>query len=1417
MLPASLRLSFGLVVHDDVHGIGSTWRISVLPVLLLVLLLAPPTVIATAQPISPDSVSHAHWTHPEAGMPLVETYTPEDYNADPQNWMAMQGDNGVLHVANTRGVLSFDGARWSLIPVSNRSIVRGLAQGADGHIYVGAQDELGYLAPSDSGQHYVSLRDQIEEGPDDLGNIWSVEAAGSFVYFHTYEGLYRWSTSDKTMHHWTPAEADDYFFPLVTVHGTPYVASQTEGVNAVAGDSLRPVFSLPPTESGDSQSIRDLAPYGDDQILVATSTNALYVYDDNADDDNAVRALSLSFADRFGDALMYDLNRLSDGTYALATIGAGLFLFDASGTLIRHFPFPNQPVLSTYEDHEGGVWATLDSGLRRIDWNTPLSVFSGEYDDETVTDVVRHNDTLTVSTNHGMGTIVPSAEPGAPARLEKHAPFTQIWNLHQDRDTLLVGAASDLFRWEQSDQYEGVGLQESHAFRVTAAPHAPNQLYVSTSRGIERFERSDSTAWTRTGNLRDDIGNFSRPAWANNSTLWVGTRYAGVVRVQVDDEGRPVGTQHFTTTDGLPEGHVMPFRFGDAVLFSTEEGVHRFHPDTEQFNRTQDPPYVPGSLNEPRVLMAADGAGRWWGNTEVGFGWWSQDRSDWTWQMRSLRRVPRAVIRAALAEDAVVWLATDGGLLRYQPNADTLSAGKVLLRDMSAIPSETALHTADSSSEPPPIRYANNSVRIRYAAPSFTMPHTTEYRVRLSGLSETWSQWTTQAQRDFTNLAPGSYTFEVQARTARGTVTDISPYTFTILPPWYRTWWAYLLYVLGGGGLLVGIVQWRTHSLRQQQRHLEQLVDARTSEIRDKNEQLARQARRLQSLDRSKSQFFANISHELRTPLTLILGPVQQLLAQHSADNETTHRLSVVKRNAERLLHMVKQLLGLARLEAGTLAMSPTPCALGQRLAAHARTFIDLGRQHDIAVRVEHSAPPENAPPAYADLEYMQQVVSNLMSNAIKFTPKGGHVMVRIDETETETRLLVSDTGIGIAEAHHQTIFERFQQVDGSPTRAHEGAGIGLALTKDLVEAHGGRITVDSALEEGATFTVILPRGREALPERYRPSSESENADTAFNTDPTPDAALPFVASSGAVSGDTATTGDASIPSSDTAPANSTHRTPGPPTPSRAPLLLIVDDNADMRAYVRSIMEAEFRILEAEHGQAGLEQATTHLPDLILADVMMPGMDGMEMTRRLRDTTETAAIPVIMVTARADASSELQGLSDGAYDYITKPFDPAVLQMRIHGMMKWMQRLRRRMRSSSAQDTSAASASTAAPPKSNGEPAPDASMSAFERKARAIIEANLTESGFDVDDLAEEMAVSRSTIYRRARSNNAPSPAALVREVRMSTAHGLLEAGEGTVTEVAYAVGYESLSSFSDQFRSHFGYPPSTVSASTST
>jgi signal transduction histidine kinase/DNA-binding NarL/FixJ family response regulator len=587
-------------------------------------------------------------------------------------------------------------------------------------------------------------------------------------------------------------------------------------------------------------------------------------------------------------------------------------------------------------------------------------------------------------------------------------------------------------------------------------------------------------------------------------------------------------------------------------------------------------------------------------------------------------------------------------------------------------------------------------------------------------------------------------------------------------------------------------VQWRTRRLRARQAELEATVADRTAEVRAKNEQLAQQADDLQALDKAKSRFFANLSHEFRTPLTLILGPVRTLQdairsSERSLNDAAVARqLSMVERNAFRLLRMVRQILDLAREDADMLRLRARPTDIARSVQRITQTFVPLAERHGLTLAAESSdaASDPTAPPVYLDDELFKQILSNLLSNAIKFTPNGGRIDVHVTMLDDAAELSVRDTGEGIPEAVQDRIFERFVQADSSSTRSHEGIGIGLALTHTLVDLHGGTLRLAESSAEGTTFVARFPRGRDHL------------TDDQVTGAGTPQAVI---------------TPDADIDISRDPLGNDTQNDPPRPTaaPNAAPdadrdpdvpLVLVVDDNADVRAYVRSVLEPTFRVIEAANGAEGLRRARKRLPDVVLADVMMPEMDGLAMTTRLREHPETAALPVIMLTARADSDDEVEGLKAGATDYVIKPFDAQVLQMRVRGTLDYQRRLRAQLLSEAADAT---------PDDATDAAAEDADASDFATQAEAIIHRRLPDPAFGVEELADALGIGRTTLYRRANAADLPSPAAWIRQRRLERAATLLADDAGTVSEVAYAVGFQNLAHFSEQFLDHFDRRPS--------
>ncbi|WP_324679120.1 ATP-binding protein [Hymenobacter sp. GOD-10R] len=416
---------------------------------------------------------------------------------------------------------------------------------------------------------------------------------------------------------------------------------------------------------------------------------------------------------------------------------------------------------------------------------------------------------------------------------------------------------------------------------------------------------------------------------------------------------------------------------------------------------------------------------------------------------------------------------------------------------------------------------------------------------------------------------------------------------------------------------------------------LEATVQERTEEISQQNhilaaqrDEITAQADRLRALDQEKTRFFTNITHEFRTPLTLMLGPAAQIAAD-TQEPTTRQQATLVEGNARRLLHLVNQLLDLSRLEAGQQALHATPGDLVGFVRGLVGSFESLAQQRGIAY--SFTAEPAELWGRF-DADKLEKVVVNLLSNAFKFTPSVGEVMVRLHAappvpgTPTWVELTVRDTGRGIAAAHLPHVFDRFYQADASSTREYEGTGIGLALTKELVELHGGTIALTSEPGCGTTAVVrlLLPHAEETV--------------AAVSNEPAGAYAATAISE--------LTTQQASLPTE---------------AALEAPLILLIEDNADMRAYVSTVLEQDYQLLTAKDGEEGVVLACEHLPDLVLTDAMMPRLDGYGVCRELKHDERTSHIPIVLLTAKADLPSKLHGLDTGVDAYLTKPFQRAEL------------------------------------------------------------------------------------------------------------------------------------------------------------
>ena len=1361
-------------------------------VVVLGLLLLPflsPTSSWGQRPPDPTriDVPSAHFA-PEAGQLFRRYVDPDTYGAHRQNWDATQDSSGVFYVANTGGILVYDGHTWQSVPTANRSIARSLAADEEGRVYVGAQRDFGRLRRDSVGQvRYVSLLDHVPESHRTFTDVWRTETTSTGVYFQSYRRLFRWQSDTNTMQSWAP---DSVAFDMGGVaRDTFFVGVPGRGLMTVQGDSLRRApggaFFADKTVSYVTGHKR----YG---LLVGTPEQ-MFVRE-----GGTFRSLETTADDLLRSAWISKVTTRSDGSIVIGTIDKGLLLFGPEGDLRRRLRARNQPVPGVYADREGGLWALMDGGLLRYDLAAPFTEYGASVGlHGAVEDITRHRDTLYAATLEGTFRLEPSDD--SAATFSRTAVNTQSWTLLSMGNELLVGTVNGLSVRGLDGTMRSL-LEANHVYSLLRSRQDSSRVYVATGRGVRTITRTQ-TGW-RVGTRVPKLDTEARTlAEADNGTLWVGTSFDGVYRIRMPVEGDSTVVDHFGTEHGLPPDRVDPLRWNERLVFGTSTGLL-------EFSAAPTPQFVPiASVEVPPAgrngitRLTQDARGRTWGFTSRGPGRWTQRDTTWQWTPGGLHRLQSRMANVLWTEDQgrTLWFGMQDELIRYVPEASRLPMPpRVRIRQASTLEADSALSLREQASGPV-LPTEQNGLRIRYGTPSLSRPAAVKYQYRLRGRTADWSSWTHRTEQTVANLAAGTYTFEVRARTAYGDTTQTARYTVSVLPPWYRTWWAYGLYGLCALGLVVGAVQWRTRRLRQRQRRLKETVAERTEEIESQKQQLAEQAERLKELDAAKSRFFANVSHEFRTPLTLIRGPVQQMRDRLSgrSDAPDPEPLAVAERNTDRLQRLIDQLLDLSRMEAGRYDLNARPTDVGGAAARIARSVKPLAEREGLTLTIEaeREGAAETDSPVYVDREALEHILRNLLTNAIKFTPEGGRVTITVRRANAETSVAVSDTGPGIPEQEKDTIFDRFEQAGSSvASRERAGVGIGLSFVNDLVELHGGTIRVDSEEGAGATFTVCFPHGSDHLRDEHIAEEKTTEDSGSSSAEASPPDRASFPEATG---------------SPNSRSASDTHD---------APVVLVVDDNADVRRYVRTVLEPEYRIVEAANGADGLGTARDVLPDCIVADVMMPGMDGLAMVQELKQEATTESIPVVLLTARAESAHEQKGLEAGADDYIAKPFDADVLRARVAGMISVRRRLRRRIREElqhrrgdgvdSAEGDGEGGADDANPPQLVV-PTATANESAFVREVREAIEDHLADPDFSVDQLASSVAVSRSTLYRRLKDQIDCTPSQFIQEVRMEHGARLLREREGTISEVAYAVGFSSLSYFSRSFRKHFGQPPS--------
>ena len=652
------------------------------------------------------------------------------------------------------------------------------------------------------------------------------------------------------------------------------------------------------------------------------------------------------------------------------------------------------------------------------------------------------------------------------------------------------------------------------------------------------------------------------------------------------------------------------------------------------------------------------------------------------------------------------------------------------------------LQQAISNTSSITLRYNEDILAIEFAALNFYNPEKIKYAYKLDGFNKDWVITDVKMRKAiYTNLDPGSYTFRVKASYANGEWSNKElTLKIRIRPPFWRTPVAYLLYAL-----VLTIAMF-----------IARKITVERTRMRFEVEHQKREAERVQALDEMKTKFFTNVSHEFRTPLTLILSPLEKIIKQ-VPDEDQKQQLNLVQRNAKRLLNLVNQLLDFRKIEVQEMKLHP---AIGDIIGFSkdiCHSFMDIADKKNI--RLSFSSNVESLE-IYFDKDKLEKILFNLLSNAFKYTHDGGEVNVAITSNESQDNevdgtvaIEVKDTGIGIPADKHERIFERFFQTDVPDSMVNQGTGIGLAITKEFVKQHSGIITVKSEPGKGSCFTVLLPAKK-----IYDTSVQITNS-----TLPVEDTeAIMFEESQKSRNKKT---------------------------------VLIVEDNEDLRFYLKENLRKEYHVEEAINGKEGWEKAKLLNPDLVVSDIMMPLMDGIELSKKIKNETITAHIPIILLSAMGSEEKQLEGLNVGVNDYITKPFTFEILASKIRNLVAQQKLLQKRFQTQIEVNPSEV---TVTPVDEK-----------FLKQALEIVEKHMDEPEFSVEDFSHEMFMNRVTLYRKILSITGKTPIEFIRSIRLKRAAQLLEKSGMSIAEIAYEVGFNNPKNFSKSFKEEFHVLPS--------
>jgi signal transduction histidine kinase/CheY-like chemotaxis protein/ligand-binding sensor domain-containing protein len=1215
----------------------------------------------------------------QGGLPFIRNYSPQEYKTSPQNWSIAQDQHGLIYFGNNDGVLEFDGVSWNLIKVPG---VSPIAIDSIGHIFVGLDNDIGYIKPDEKGiNKFISLKSQIPDAYREINLCYRIHIMGGKVIFQTSDNIYIYDYNKISVIHFKENLAWSF-----AVNNRFYIPIRGKGLFTLQDDSL---MLIKGGELFKSEQIISMLPYQKNGIMIATANHGIMVYS-SGNQSKLIKPEGFVKVDNFLQKnIPYCGIQLANYDYAIGTIAGGIIVFSSTGEIKniynKNSGLQDNSVYWLYSDTNQQLWAALDNGISHVERNIPFTQYTDKsglnggtmclcfFDDHFY---VGTNQFLYIQNQDGTFEPIEGTE-------------SQNFNLFEARGTLLLANLSGVFDIKGKKATPLANTSNIGAISISHLNGQPDYLITGAINGLYLL-KFNGKLWT----LDHRIKGFGKPAYKidqdSDGNIWVST-FLDIYRLRLNMSlDSVINVQQCTSKQGLPTNYAMTFRLKSGeIVFCSEKGVYKYlnnedrfisHPDFQMLTGkvTQFVQIENGDIYFEQVLQN--------GNYEKGVlrssnGKYAIHKTAFDkFNDISTGDCPYNVHSAP---DGTVFFGTGYGLLQYDPSIEENFNNPFNTIIRSVLSNDTLLFGGERLNYPfagkvdgKDISYSQNNLVFNFAATFYENSEKNLYSYRLLGSEKNWSPWTTDHKKEYTNLPEGRYIFQVKSKNQYQVLGSTDSYAFTILPPWYHTGLAFVLYFFLFVAFLFLVMKLYTRRLGRQKTHLARIVDERTGQvleqkkeiqknnevlietnsqlnasnkelnqtneklratldlvnaqkeqievahiqITNQNKELNQYRSHLEQLveertselllaknkaeesDRLKTAFLQNMSHEIRTPMNGILGFLELLREPDLDDINKNNYINIINDSGQRLLNTINDIIELSRIESNQLSISYSEVDITEMMNYHYNFFKLQAEEKGLKLKLSAKIQDKKAA-VETDKKILDNILINLINNAIKFTKKGTVEFGNYLENDSMI-FFVKDSGIGIPHDRLEAIFDRFVQADMKNTRTHEGSGLGLSIVKGYLELLNGSISVESEPGQGSTFRFSVPY----QPVKIKPSDIIEKNEPEHSS-------------------------------------------------KKKLTLLVVEDDENSYLFIKSILK-NFRanFLHAVNGNDAVKFVKENPGiSLVLMDIKMPELNGFDATRNIREFNST--IPIIVQSAYAFAAEKEEAFRAGCNDYITKPLN----------------------------------------------------------------------------------------------------------------------------------------------------------------